>query len=185
MTAVADNRVSASERTATTVQVCRNASMFPAASLMDFHVCAPFQLRRVSYSTASSRLSNFASLPDPTNSLARSSCAIMRSLAILMFDKALVSRARPPGACAHVHVHTRMRPSSDARLTGQPEAWVVKAGVHGRCMAADRGNAEYALYGELFQPGFPSVRGRYDTCYSTRSPDTGQTAPAMICCAVC
>ena len=52
-----------------------------------------------------------------------------------------------------------MRPSSDARLTGQPEAWVVKAGVHGSCMAADRGNAEYALYGELFQPGFPSVGG--------------------------
>ncbi len=57
VTAVADNRVSASERTATTVQVCRNASMFPAASLMDFHICASFQLRRVSYSTASSRLS--------------------------------------------------------------------------------------------------------------------------------
>ena len=50
VTPVADNRVAASERTATTVQVCRSASMFSAASLaiwMDVHICAPFQLRNV------------------------------------------------------------------------------------------------------------------------------------------
>ena len=90
MTPVADNRVSASERTATTVQVCRSASMFSAASLaiwMDVHICAPFQLRSVATLQLQVDLSNFAYLPDPTNSLARSSCAIMPSLAILMFDK--------------------------------------------------------------------------------------------------
>ena len=43
------------------------------------------------------------------------------------------SRQEPPplSACAHVHVHIRMPPNSDAWLAGQPEASVVKAGAHG------------------------------------------------------
>jgi hypothetical protein len=91
VTPVADNRVSASERTATTVQVCRSASMFSAASLtiywMDVHICASFQLRSVPTLQLQVDLANFAYLPDPTSSLARSRCAIMHSLAILRFDK--------------------------------------------------------------------------------------------------
>ena len=70
VTPVADNRVSASERTATTVQVCRSASMFSAASLaiwMDVHICAPFQLRSVPTLQLQVDLAIFAYLPDPTN----------------------------------------------------------------------------------------------------------------------
>ncbi len=81
VTPVADNRVSASERTATTVQACRSVSMFSAASLaiwmdmiMDVHICAPFQLRSVPtlQLQGDSDLAIFAYLrlpdgPDPTN----------------------------------------------------------------------------------------------------------------------
>ena len=69
VTPVADNRVSASERTATTVQVCRSAARFSAASLaiywMDVHICAPFQLRSVPTLQLQVDLANFAYLPDP------------------------------------------------------------------------------------------------------------------------
>ena len=71
VTPVADNRVSASERTATTVQVCRSAARFSAASLaiywMDVHICAPFQLRSVPTLRVQVDLAIFAYLPDPTN----------------------------------------------------------------------------------------------------------------------
>jgi hypothetical protein len=160
---VADNRVSPSERTATTVQVRRSASMFSAASLaiwMDVHICAPFQLRSAPTLQLQVDLANFAYLPDATSSLARSRCAIMHSLAILMFDSTHVNS--PAAGC----LRPRARPHSNAaELTpppppGRTAHWAargagVKAGVHGSCMAADRGNCRVCtVRGVISTPDF-------------------------------
>ena len=62
-------------------------------------------------------LANSASRSDPTHSLGMVIfCAMMYGLAISLPESALVQSPLRLSACAHTHMHTRMRAGSDERL---------------------------------------------------------------------
>ena len=75
-----------------------------------------FSCARCSWPSLYFDLANSANLSDPTHSLGMVNCAMMHGLVISLPESTLVQSPLRLSACAHTHIHTRMRASSDARL---------------------------------------------------------------------
>ena len=104
-------------------------------------------------------LANSANLSDPTHSLDMVNCAMMHGLAISLPESNLLQSALRQSACAHMHIHTRMRASSDARLAaarglGRYRRWTqYRHGCGSYCRtSASRGvdsDSDFQVWGKL------------------------------------
>ena len=105
--------------------------------------------------------------------------------AISLPESALVQSPLRLSACAHTHMHTRTRASSDARLAGSrpPEARAVAAGGHG--ISTSSGHiVEHLPHGNLVRTRISKFGGSSDDMALT-SPTRGwlSDGAAFICCA--
>ena len=98
-------------------------------------------------------------------------CAMMHGLAILLPESVLVQSPLRPSACAHMHIHTRMRAGSDARLAAARGLGAVTAGGHSIGTAAGH-IVEHLPHGELVQTRISKCGGSSDDIALT-SPTRG------------
>ena len=98
-------------------------------------------------------------------------CAMMHGLAISLPESNLLQSALRQSACAHMHIHTRMRASSDARLAAARGLGAVTAGGHSIGTAAGH-IVEHLPHGELIQTRISKCGGSLDDIALT-SPTRG------------
>ena len=98
-------------------------------------------------------------------------CAMMHGLAISLPEITLLQSALRLSACAHMHIHTRMRASSDARLAAARGLGAVTAGGHSIGTAAGH-IVEHLPHGELIQTRISKCGGSLDDIALT-SPTRG------------
>ncbi len=86
---------------------------------------------------------------------------MLHGLAISLLESTLVQSPLRLSACAHMHIHTRMRASSDARLAAARGLGAVTAGGHSIGTAAGH-IVEHLPHGELIQTRISKCGGSSD-----------------------
>ncbi len=149
--------MSACEGTATTVLVCRAISPGRPSHLNFWVYMAIFERRFCYAGLLAFDLANSASPPIVSVWSIWAMMAIMYGRAISLPESTLVQSPLRPSACAHTHMHTRTRASSDARLAaargaGRYSRWTRDqhgCGSYCRTSATRGVGSDFQVWGEL------------------------------------